>query len=367
MHTRILRLIAATALAASLSACQKPLDLSAVRKLHDSAAAAQTSFSALVQDYHDSCVRQNRWLVYLYGEGQQKGANSGVDSDTRRRINAIQDTLHGAGTAPIDPATERRLHDELDQLTRQLATIGLGSASTSASQIKTIYAAQQSCDDQLNTLAMRKWSAWNRLLLGYYVALGDIAGKAPDDSAFGVKDFANALKSDAVLKTDSEVQSVSAFAISAIDAAFAARRSREIANFAGPDKPGTKFVETITDDLKKSATAYIDGKLRPERRTVDVFYTTNIKAVPAGTQVLTGLQGFIKSWDADANAVDTKIGAARAYITALDDMKTSHDAIAAAIASGKTESLGSIVGIYLNEFAPQVEAIRKAFAEKPKS
>ncbi len=296
-----------------LASCQS-VDLSAVTDLADAAQKAQPTYDAITQDYHDSCTRTQQWYALIVAEGNQPG---------RHRVR------HAKHAAPPP------------------------SLST--------------CDSADIQAAIARWNAWNHLLIAYYAALGNIAARPSSNADYGIKAAAQAMQNDKLVANTPQsaqtVSDVSAAAITAVDAYFDAKRRGAVAAFANADSAGTAFVSKMTPALSSCAQDYIDLELVPERTAVDAFYNFNLDQVPAGTQILTGLHQFMKAWTDDDAAVEAKVVAAHNYMSSLDSLQQSYEAISQSIADNDPSKATGLVSLYISNFNTNLNTINQALTK----
>ena len=165
--------------------CRQSTDLDEVRKLADSAAAAQLSYDAVVADFTASCDRRTAWT--------------------------------NASTIELSAYNHQTVN-----FSKLEPPCGL---------------------DPHNVVATMTWNDWDTLLLTYYVNLGLIAGRVPGADQFGLRAFATTLDSDKEVAKDAAISArvtdVSGLADKAITAMFSLRRQDDIAKYAAPGGPVT--------------------------------------------------------------------------------------------------------------------------------
>jgi hypothetical protein len=369
-----------------LQSCNQSVDLTAVRALAQSAQNADASFTALAQDYHASCVRSQEWLYLLEAESWAM-ANAtptphanfqkqrSVRKSTPARGHSKGDPPPVAGIAPhsgTQPPHEVKTApgSKTSASPKPTASPETQRSPTPAPKTSppTISASFPVCDTPEITAAVARWSAWNHLLLSYYVALGSIAGNAPDDSLYGIKDAAVALQNSGTIgntpTTQKEVSEVSSAAITAVNAYFDAKRRNAIAEYAAPNSAGTAFVNTTTAALIRVANDYKSAALTSELTATNTYYQTNVQwLAQGGSQGVLQIHSYINDWSAADAAIEARVDAANAYIQALQSMQTAYSAITAALAANKPDEMSSVVTTYVGEFNGYVTTINQALAK----
>ena len=288
---------------AALSGCRQNVDLDAVRMMSQSASAAQASFDNVAQDFHETCVRKLRWEYLKQTAKSSAGELSGIDEKSYQ---------------------------------------------------------PQRCDDALTTTAIARWKAFNRLYLGYFVAMGNIAGAKSDANAYGIQSFAKTIVESRQFGGASNatpIKDAATALTAAIDEVFNARKRDAISGFAGTE--GAKFIAKAIPGLV-NASNDLSTSLGFEEDAVNDFYVETFKHTKGGTDMLAALR-YRQDWAADLKTVQNRREAITSYQNAIGDLEKAHGALVDSIKSDKPQAVASIVQLYLSEFQPLVEKMNASF------
>jgi len=142
-RARFTTALCAAAIALALNGCKQSIDLTAVRNLANAATTSETAFDGLAQDYYDSCERR---IVY-------------------QSIGLAMESNFPSGPQP-------------------------GGEKTKQAKPPPISDTRHQCDREL--AASRAWQQANGIVVGYFVALGNLAGNAPGsgNDTYGAKALA---------------------------------------------------------------------------------------------------------------------------------------------------------------------------------
>lgn len=291
----------------ALTGCKNAADLDTVRKLAATASSSQNAFDSVAQDVLESCERVNRW--------------NQLDSALSLRLAQLHPEKNAGAPIP---------------------------AVTTIDCVAT------------HKLAVARWKATNALYLGYFVALGKIAGSGNDSSAYGFKNFATALKSAGTLATDAQTAALSKASSDIVDAFINARRERSIAQFAGPDGEGTKYVALLADDLEAAAAIH-DKTLATETGAINVFYETGLRFTTPTSDVVS-IDHHFQDHATDLAAVESKHAAIAAYVNSVENLKAAHLALTKSIADNTQEAALTVISGYADQLLSDVSTITSAFS-----
>jgi hypothetical protein len=320
------RSIAACALTLILCSCRQNVDLSGVQTLAATAASAVPSYSAVANDYYDSCLRYNGWVQL---------AENGILTNAQGQVNAILTALPSPAPLPSGaPAVHQMPPSEVAQANSAIAKV-IGADSCEATQ-----------------LAVTDWLHADSAVLDYMAALGKVAGGSkPTDFGF------NTLTSNVKSLSSAQSSAVGTFLNDLFNQYFDIERRSDIATSA---ESADASLGTVCAFLVAAATEY-KKQLARERGEINTFYSFNLgQPNPKGLE-RARLVEFEVDWQAKLAAVDEKITAASAYIESVDSIRKAHAALVASIKTNNIQSMSSVASTFVSDFYPKLVAIQKAF------
>jgi hypothetical protein len=270
------------------------------------ASASQVSFDSVAQDVIDSCVRIQQW--------------NQLDNVIARRLKE----LHPKVSAP-----------------------------------SVMVPAAIDCV-KVHSVDVPRWKATNALYLGFFIALGNIAGTRSDAAAYGFKDLAGALKNTGTLKTDAQTSALAQASSDIVDAFLDARRRKSITQFAAPGGPGEKYVGQLADALKAAATIH-DETLPTEKGAVDTYYQVGLQFMSSMSDV-SSVDQYFHAWSADLDPIQQRHTAIAAYIRSVDNLRTGFAAITASIRDNDPAAALSVLSSYSGQLSSDISQINKAFS-----
>jgi hypothetical protein len=311
----MLRFVLMACMAAVTTGCKQSVDLSAVRSLSVAAASAQASFHTLADDYYASCLRQVDW---------SQAAGKLTIATVKKK-----GTTH-ATTTPRVTITDVPPPKSVDT----------------------------SCTDSLE--ASKEWKDVNDAVLGYFIALGDVAGTGSSTTNdYGLPALASQLTAAKLFPADSNKATGLVSGIQGlINGFFDAERSNDIASFA-PKADGD--LAGVIEDLKAAATDnYEDIVLFEEQRSIDYFFEDNFAAAGPTADPIAMLK-YRQDWKSESEQLDKRKVAAESYVGALEKLESAHHAIVEAIQDNDLREAISVIKTKVAALRPDLDAIDKAF------
>lgn len=335
MNNRWIQRAAVVLLCTSLIGCKQNVSLPGIAAMAKTAAASSDALTALPQDFYDSCVRQISWL---------RGS-----------------VLTSPGARA--PAGQAQAGLPADVNTKQLQTT-LG-ALPSFSQVVDLFDVQTGCAP--SKVTSEQMIAMTAVLTDYFAALGKLASTGTT-TGIGIDKLGNAVKG-LDPKSDFNKSGKTAAIAGALDqlasALIAGQAKNDIAAdvTAANDLVGKLIDRLISDKAgteDDNAVGYYLKQLRIERFAMHTFYANNIGATKSGLEKLQAFQFYLNEAADDAK-IDQRVAATQTYVSALSKLKKSHNDVAKAVNNKDFASLASIAQAYIDEFQPQIDALRKAF------
>jgi hypothetical protein len=300
---------------------------SAVAALAASAASAAPSYSAVTNDYYDSCLRYNGWVQLAEG---------GILTDSQGRADSVLETIPSPPpAAPGTPTIKQLSPSDLQQANTYIAKL-IGS---------------DNCDTAIQP-AVTDWQHANAAVLGYLAALGKVAGGSkPTDFGFAT------LTSNVPGLTAAKGSAISTFLNDLFNQYFDIERRGDIAtSVANADAA----FGTVCDFLVAAATEY-KKELARERGEINTFYSINLGQpnVPVGLQRVQ-LVEYELDWQTKLAAVDQKVTAATAYVDSVNALRKAHAGLLTSIKTNHLDSMYAIASTFVSDFQPKIAAIQKA-------
>lgn len=379
-----MRALALVVLALALAGCREGVDLDATRALAKTAADLRVDYDALATDFYDSCMR--RLQLDSISDGVHSalaGVGSGYDARRERTSPAksiavvpsfpLELSAARIGTAPIADIA-RLASDSLiasfdakqyvalvdrDDFAAIEALFSTKQRAAMEARARTIergrvYGCRQAA------VSSQQWRTTNDILLGYFVALGELAGPAGTaDDRYGIGALAAQLHASEIIPND---PAPLAGAISGlIRGHFDAKRRGALLEYM---TAGAPLVDDAVKRLRDAAREhYVANQLRQERDSLETFLLLNRKYAKPGADAF-AVYAYAKAWKDERRAVDDREIAANAYIDSLAKLGAAHESIVRAM---KTNDVAAALGeaiAYATAVRGDVDAIDNVFGKK---
>lgn len=356
-----------------VAGCKQSIDLAAVRDMASAATTARDSLNTVAADYYDSCVRRNvyssisskmdSYFPFVgrkiptvtpapmppgrISEGELAGPQAALISrltlDLARSLNVQQIEILLARPDRVD------LYNQLSpEIINAFSKTFAKYAPDSLSHL---------CDKE--KIAAQDWQDANSIVVAYFVALGNLAGGAPGKDPFGAKGLAANLQKSSVLSS-TQSSAIGSLVTDVIQSIFDAKRRGAL---AGAITDNDAKVGNAIMFLESIATTHYRKALNREQATSDEFLQENLALARPGADAFTVLQ-FSDSWSQRTTIFEQRVGAIGSYVNALEKLRKSHAQILTAISNDDASSALAIAKLYYDSLQPDLDAMRKAFAEK---
>lgn len=360
----------------TLAGCKPGVDLDAVRALQVSADTAQASYNALADDYYDSCVRRVeyesvasslQWYVSVYDGGRAAILPRGAGlTDDDRAADAVR--IAKASTAAVigevNSADMTAIsHGALVALMRRsdLVEVFRGLHPPVRIALDQRLKAEGSPESIVQSCAKRKiaagqWRQANDVLVGYFDALGALAGAPRTGDSFAVGELAGALRASDVL-SESQAAAVSALGTTVVGAVFDARRRGELGHYIPQADAALGAAVTA---LELAAQTHYGFALRQESDELEAFLSDNFIVARPGVDAFEVLQ-YGQAWNDKRRELDARRTAADDYIASLEALRAAHGQLLGAIEKNDDRAVYGIAKALYDQIDPDIRAIRKAF------
>lgn len=353
--------------------CKQSVDLQAVRDMASAAADARDTLNAVAGDYYGTCVRRNVYAsissmmdAYFPLAGKPIPVATPVPQPPAPIDNADLMRLPPAELAKrLPPSVAAKLNaDQIDLLLARTDREAVWSAlppesvNSFAATLNSVAPdrAAHVCDKEKATA--QAWQDANDVVIGYFVALGNLAGNAPGSDPYGLHGLAANLHQSSVLSAD-KLSAIASLGTTVIQSVFDAKRRNALAAIIddtdGHVGNAIGFLETIP-------TEHYLPFLNAERSASQRFLTRNLTLARPGADAFTVLQ-YADGWAARKSALDEKAGAVSSYVNVLEKLRRAHKRILMAIANNDAASALGVAKLYYDDLRPDIDAIKKAYAE----
>jgi hypothetical protein len=372
------RTLAAAFVAVALAGCRQSVDLDAVRAMAKTAADARASYDALATDYYDSCMRRLQLDSIASAAGRavrEVGSGLGLPAQPASRA---APPVYPPGLAPadlaaalpadvaaragvdvlgaLDKAQFLKLvdRDDFDQVEALFTPAQRAALEARAPSIEhgRVYGCRQAA------VSSEQWRKTNGILVGYFLALGDLAGSSSGDDRYGIGALATQLhKTDAIGDPAPFAGAVTGL----IRMHFDAKRKEAIADFV---TRGDGLVADAVTRLSAAARKhYVANQLRQERDSLETFLLLNRKYASPGADAF-AVYGYAKGWKEERQAVDDREVAANAYAASLAKLRAAHKQILDAARANDLQSALAVAVALSTDVRGDIDKIDKAFSKK---
>ena len=377
--------------------CKQNVDLASIQKFTQTSLDQGPQFAALAGDFYQSCRRGHIWRLIGSVPPQplpaglttaqqrsieaalaaQKQAQAAVDSAVRSRNQAkisaastalrkTQAQLDTARSSVADQAVSafRQASQSLLRADTSGPRSSAGAATPNPpSSSQATFGANNGDVCYLELQASDQWQKANLVLLNYVRALGDLAGAHESNTnAFGFDSLANELVASKALSAD-QATTYQTFAGQLARDIFSAGRRDAIARYA-PE--ATQALGKWIDILEYVANTNYRFVLTNERQALNHFFLDNFQATQSGLPAFEALQ-YKSTWKTELSDIDGRLQAISGYVNTLEALRKAHNALVQKSAQRNFADFYEIVTVYITEYQPELDKIRKAFAPTTKS
>jgi hypothetical protein len=354
------------------------VDLTAVNNLATAATASQASFNALAADYGDSCVRRT---VYEHiGSAMEQyiprpaataavqrvapastavpppGVTLSVTDAATLPASEIARRLTLTAAASLPEATYLVLITRRDSaaIMRQLPPATLNALDNSPGAMAGTAESGACIDEQA---ASHAWQEANAVVVGYFIALGKLAGGTGSDDTYGLKVLGNDVAATKAIPA-ARASAIASFANDALTQIYNAKRRGALAQFIPKADASLGNAIKMLDAFGTDDYAHA---LSRERIVANRFFQRNLRLAKPGVPAFQIL-GYADTWGDRMKTLDARSAAIQSYVRSWETLRVGHANLLTSIDRNDPGAAFAVAQSIYSAMAPDITAINKAYA-----